>query len=335
VFLTRKRAYARAGLLGNPSDGYHGKTLSFSVRNYWAEVALYEWDSVEIVLADDDRAKFESIFDLARDVRLHGYYGGIRLIKATIKRFVEHCQARGLTLHDRKFSVRYQTTIPRQVGLAGSSAIIVATLRCLMEYYDVHLPLETQPMFVLLVEQEELGITVGLQDRVIQVYEGLVYMDFAASAERMIDGYACYAYERLDPARLPTLYVAYHDALSEPTEVFHNDIRGRFDRGEPAIVTAMLRFASIAERGRTALLAGDLDALDALVDENFDTRRSVFTLPPWQIEMVETARRCGASAKFAGSGGAIVGLYRDTATLERLRRALSAIDCRLVVPIVG
>ena len=144
-------------------------------------------------------------------------------------------------------------------------------------------------------------------------------MDFAASAERMIDGYACYAYEPLDPALLPPLYVAYHDALSEPTEVFHNDIRGRFDRGEPAIVAAMHRFASIAERGRTALLAGDLDALDGLVDENFDTRRSVFTLPPWQIEMVETARRCGASAKFAGSGGAIVGLYRDTATLERLR----------------
>ena len=178
MFLTRKRAYARAGLLGNPSDGYHGKTLSFSVRNYWAEVVLYEWDSVEIVLADDDRAKFDSVFDLARDVRLHGYYGGIRLIKATIKRFVEYCQARELTLHDRNFSVRYQTTIPRQVGLAGSSAIIVATLRCLMEFYDVQLPLEAQPMFVLLVEQEELGITVGLQDRVIQVYEGLVYMDF-------------------------------------------------------------------------------------------------------------------------------------------------------------
>src|SRR5438094_838218 len=102
MFLTRKRAYARAGLLGNPSDGYHGKTLSFSVRNYWAEVALYEWDSVEIVLADDDRARFDSVHDLARDVRLHGYYGGIRLIKATIKRFVEHCRATGVPLHDRK-----------------------------------------------------------------------------------------------------------------------------------------------------------------------------------------------------------------------------------------
>ena len=90
--IIRKRAYARAGLLGNPSDGYHGKTLAFSVRNFWAEVVLYEWDTVEIVLAEDDRARFTSVQDLARDVRLHGYYGGIRLIKATIKRFVDYCE---------------------------------------------------------------------------------------------------------------------------------------------------------------------------------------------------------------------------------------------------
>ena len=34
-------AYARAGLLGNPSDGYFGKTISFSVRNFRARVLLY------------------------------------------------------------------------------------------------------------------------------------------------------------------------------------------------------------------------------------------------------------------------------------------------------
>jgi tripartite ATP-independent transporter DctM subunit len=50
MFLTRRRAFARAGLVGNPSDGYHGKTISVSVRNFWAEVVLYEWDSVDIVL---------------------------------------------------------------------------------------------------------------------------------------------------------------------------------------------------------------------------------------------------------------------------------------------
>jgi glucuronokinase len=332
MYLVRKRAYARAGLLGNPSDGYHGKTISFSVRNFHAEVVLYEWDSVDIVLAEDDRARFSSVYDLARDVRLHGYYGGIRLIKATIKRFVEYCQARHLTLHDRNFSVRYQTTIPRQVGLAGSSAIIVATLRCLMEFYRIEIPLEAQPTFVLGVEQEELHITAGLQDRVIQVYEGLVYMDFDRSRRHEVDGIPCYHYEPMDPALLPPVYLAYHDALSEPTEVFHNNIRERFNRGEEQVVMAMRRFASLAEQGRDAILRRDTDTLGRLIDENFDTRRSIYTLPPWQVEMVETARRAGAAAKFAGSGGAVVGTYGEEQTFARLQEAMRAVGSQVVKP---
>jgi glucuronokinase len=335
MFLTRKRAFARAGLIGNPSDGYGGKTISISIRNYWAEVVLYEWDSVEIVLADDDRARFDSVHELARDVRLHGYYGGIRLIKATIKRFVEYCETQGLALHDRKFSVRYQTTIPRQVGFAGSSAIIVATLRCLMDFYDVRLPIETQPMFVLLVEQEELGITVGLQDRVIQVYEGLVYMDFDPGRKRVIHNLACYWYEPMDPALLPPLYVAHHETLGEPTEVFHGNIRERFHRGDPEVVDAMRCFAELAACGREVLLARDAERLARLINGNFDTRCSIYRLPAWQIDMVETARRSGASAKFAGSGGAIVGTYDGEAMFESVRASLAAIGSRTIKPRVG
>ncbi len=334
MFLTRKRAYARAGLLGNPSDGYHGRTISISVRNFWAEVVLYEWDTVEIVLAEDDRARFACIRDLARDVRLHGYYGGIRLIKATIKRFVEHCEARGRPLHGRNFSVRYQTTVPRQVGLAGSSAIITATLRCLMEFYDIEIPLAAQPTFVLNVEQEELGIRAGLQDRVIQSYEGLVSMDFGRDRAHDVDGLTCYDYEPMDPALLPPLYLAYHESLGEPTEVFHNNIRERFDRGEPAVVGAMAHVAGIAARGRRALLDRDTDRLAALIDENFDTRRSIYQLPRWQIDMVEAARGCGASAKFAGSGGAILGTYRDEAMFAEVTRRLGDLGCRTIRPIV-
>ncbi|RPJ79980.1 MAG: GHMP kinase [Acidobacteria bacterium] len=333
--LIRKQAFARAGLLGNPSDGYNGKTISVSVRNFRAEVVLYEWDSVEIVLAENDRARFRSVYDLTRDVRLHGYYGGIRLIKATIKRFVEHCQSRGVVLHDRNFSVRYQTDIPQQVGLAGSSAIIVATLRCLMEFYGVEIPIEAQPTFVLQVEQGELGISAGLQDRVVQVYEGVVYMDFDRARERVVDGLPTYAYERLDAACLPPLYLAYHNALSEPTEVFHNNIRERFNQGDEKVVGAMRHFASLAGWGREALRSGDHARLALLIDENFDTRRGIYNLPRWQIQMVEAARACGASAKFAGSGGAIVGTYAGEEMFDEISRRLAALEARTIKPLVA
>ncbi len=332
MIIIRKRIYARAGLLGNPSDGYNGKTIAISVRNFCSAVVLYEWDTVEIVLAEHDRAKFRSVYDLANDVQLHGYYGGIRLVKATIKRFVEYCQAQNITLHKGNFSVRYESNIPRQVGLAGSSSIIIATLRCLLAFYEVGMPLEIQPSFALGVETEELGIAAGLQDRVIQCYEDMVYMDFDRSQERQVNGLTCYAYEPLALPQPPPLYLAYHTDLSEPTETFHNDIRGRYDRGEQAVIDAMQHLAALTIEGREALLNNDTDRLHALIDENYDTRRSIYRLPDWQAQMVATARRCGASAKFAGSGGTIIGTYADEAMFDRLRAELGQIKSMVIKP---
>lgn len=48
----------------------------------------------------------------------------------------------------------------------------------------IHLSRDQLPSFVLAVENEELGITAGLQDRVVQAYEGLVHMDFDADLVR-------------------------------------------------------------------------------------------------------------------------------------------------------
>ena len=53
-------------------------------------------------------------------------------------------------------------------------------------------------------------------------------------------------------------------------------------------------------------------------DKNFDRRSSLYSLSPGDIEMVERARSTGASAKFCGSGGAIVGTYDDEAAYAAL-----------------
>lgn len=332
MLLIRKKAYARAGLIGNPSDGYFGKTISIIVRNFWAEVALYEWEDVEIVWSQEDQSRFRSVEELARDVALHGYYGGVRLVKATIKKFVEYCRREGHRLHSRNFSIRYQSNIPRQVGLAGSSAIIVATLRALTEFYGIDIPLRVQPSLALSVEKEELGIAAGLQDRVIQVYEGLVYMDFSRERMETVCGLPCGVYEPLDPALLPPLYLAYSVDVSEPTEVFHNNLRARFEQGEPQVVEAMSQFAQLAADARQVLVSGNPACLGRLIDANFDLRRSICRLPAGQIEMIERARSVGASAKFAGSGGAILGTYPDESTFDRLKIELAAIRCQVIRP---
>jgi glucuronokinase len=52
------------------------------------------------------------------------------------------------------------------------------------------------------------------------------------------------------------------------------------------------------------------------------------------MELVETARKCGASASFSGSGGAIIGIYQDDEMLNRLIYALKNINARVIKPIV-
>ncbi len=327
--LIQKKAYARAGLVGNPSDGYFGKTISFIVRDYCAEVTLFESPELRIEPNERDHSVFSSIEELTRNVRQFGYYGGIRLLKAGVKRFFEYCQKHGIPMHGRNFTLRYSSNIPPQVGMAGSSAIITACWRVLMEFYGVEIDKKIVPSLVLAVENEELGIPAGLQDRVIQNYEGVVFMDFnRASIEKLGHG----IYEELDPAALPPVYVAYTTRLSEGTEVLHNDLRGRWNRGERDVVSAMYQWANLAQRVRDLIVSGHGQDIGPLLDENFDLRRRVCKLSQGNVDMVEAARAVGASAKFTGSGGAIVGTYEDDAMFEKLKTVLEPMQVMVLKP---
>jgi glucuronokinase len=327
--IIRTKAYPRAGLVGNPSDGYFGKTISFVFDNFRAEVILYETPELEILSSEKDLSCFDNIHALVTDVRLHGYYGGIRLLKATVKKFDDYCRENQIELHDKNFTIRYSSDIPHGVGLAGSSAIITACLRALMAFYGVSIPKYVQANLVLAAESEELHIPAGLQDRVIQVYEGLVYMDFATEIMRE-QGYGYY--ESLDPALLPRLYIAYRDDLSEPTEKFHNNIRHRFDQGEPKVVNAMKFWANLAEKVKTCLIDGALDQIPGMLNANFDKRREIYKISEENVRMVEAARSVGASAKFTGSGGAIVGTYADEAMFRNLRATLRKLNIKVIKP---
>ena len=170
--IIRSTSYPRAGLIGNPSDGYFGKTISFIVKNFEAEVVLYETPELEILPAKRDHSTFDGIGALAQDVKQFGYYGGLRLLKASIKSFYDYCQEQDIVLHERNFTIRYKSNVPSQVGMAGSSAIITACFRALMSFYGVTIPKPILPSLVLSVENDELKIPAGLQDRVIQALRG-------------------------------------------------------------------------------------------------------------------------------------------------------------------
>lgn len=315
--VVQHHALARAGLIGNPSDGYGGKTIAFTLQNFRAQVVMYPWEVLEILGGRDDKNRFVSLDELVDDVDLHGYYGGVRLVKATIKKFAAFCRQQNHVLGREPFSIRYETNIPRGVGLAGSSAIVVATLKCLSDYYGVSIAPQVQASLARSVENDELGIACGFQDRVAQVYGGLMYMDFAEMRDEC--GYRCGRYERLDAAQLPPLYLAYDLAAAKVSADVHGPLRAAFNE---RLAVTMAEIAGLVPQARQALDDRDFARLNELINRNFDLRTTLYNIRPSYLDMIHTARGVGASAKFAGSGGSIVGGYNGEAMFQALQQAL-------------
>jgi glucuronokinase len=273
-------APARAALLGNPSDGYGGAVVAFAFGDFEARVELAD-------RTGDDLA----------------------LLRAAARR----AGADGAGL-------RLDTTIPREVGLGGSSAIVIAALRAL----GVDRPPDELARMALAVEVEDLGMAAGLQDRLVQAHGGVLLMDFGGGT-----------LEALDPGLLPPLYVAWREDAGAPSGRFHGDLRARFERGERAVVTAMAELGDVARAGAAALRTGDHPELHRLIDRTFDLRSSFAELDPRHVRMVELARAAGASANFAGSGGAIAGTLPDPEAFDALRAALRAEGCDAIRPSIG
>jgi glucuronokinase len=319
------RTYARIGLIGNPSDGFFGKTLSTCIRNFHAQVVLMESLRIKIVPHSiHDPTEFSSLAELEETSIRDGYYGGIRLIYATCKRFHEYCRENGITLDNRNFSIMYDTNIPRQVGLGGSSAIIVSLLKSLMEFYgltDNNIPLVVQPNLVLSVETKELGINAGLQDRVIQTYGGMVYMDFnREDMENLSHG----VYEPMDSRLIPNLFLVYTENPGKDSGKMHNEVRFRFNQGDDEIINAMATFAGYAQEAKDVLKKKDHKRFGELMNMNFDLRRKIYgdkVIGEESLRMIEIARKLGATSKFPGSGGAVIGMYEDENHYEILKEA--------------
>ncbi len=323
------KSYPRAALIGNPSDGYFGKTIAFVFRNFSAHVQLYHTPKLEIKPEKLDLPVYNSMKDLVEGVRLNGYYGGVRLIKATIKTFYNYCQKENIKTASKNFTVNYSSNIPLRLGLAGSSAIITAVMKALMQFYEVDIPKPVLANLILSVETDQLGLSAGLQDRVAQVYERPVFMDFD---KKMMDECGFGHYVPLNFSKLPPVYIAYRNDQSQGSEVIHNNLRARFNIGEKKVLEAMTEWAGLAQQFVQALEHGNADILHCLINRNYDLRESLIEISEENKHMVKLARNVGASAKFTGSGGAIIGTYDNESQFEELVNVFEKHEIDVIKP---
>ncbi len=317
-------AFPRFGLAGNPSDGYGGCILATTFRNFVAEVIVAPSDTVSIRAAQGEPYTAASLEDLLQRCARDGHPAKHRLMTATACRMAR-TQAVDRT---RGFALDYRSTIPREVGLAGSSALVVAALRALSTLFDVTLETDSLIDLALRTETEELKIAGGLMDRTIQVLEGALFFDCSAHSVTASARW-------IDPAALPNLYLAYNGSLARESGAIHNDVKARYESGDAKVHGVMRDLRALAEDAYDRIVSGQGGELAPLIDRNYDLRASIFDIDPRYEQMIRTARAAGASAKFAGSGGAVVGTYHDDDMLNHLREKFAAIGSTLIRPELG
>ena len=321
-------AHARAGLLGNPSDQYDGKTIAFSIRDFSARVSIEGSDRFVLRPGPSDLIDFGSFLEAREVIRARGCDDGIRLLRAAIRRFADHWEGmQGLAEDDPllRFEMRYETSVPRQVGLAGSSAIVIAALRALMAWFGTEIEPATLAELALAAELEDLGISAGPMDRVIQCYEGVMLMDLREPRTAA-------SYTRLAPEVLPRLFVAWDPLGGRASGRVHEGVRRRWREGDEEVHRAMAVLDELVDSGSACLQRGDHAVFRELMDRNFDIRAQLFPISKPDREMVEIGRSHGAATRLCGSGGAVVGAPADAREFDEIAAAYRSAGYRVIRP---
>ena len=114
LLLIRKRAYARAGLIGNPSDALDGAALAVPIPTMRATVTLRSSGRLR-VRGPNDEGTWATMDALDRHASRFGHEGADRLVTAALVTLWRYARARDLSPAADPFEVDWTTTIPRSV----------------------------------------------------------------------------------------------------------------------------------------------------------------------------------------------------------------------------
>ena len=300
-------AYGRVSLLGNPSDLYGGKCISFTFDR-----------SVNVSLNDSLEFKIENKDGVERTLDYNGCHD---LIKASINE---------LWIMEKDFHVRYESDIPIGRGLAGSSAIVIATIRALNEHFGLGLDSYQIAERALHTELDHLGIAAGFQDRYVIAFEGVLHMDFKGK-EHMRRADPLGVITRLHVGSIPH-FLCFSGDPKTSADV-HNSLRDRFLSGETTIKDHMDRIGDLANEGIDYLLKADWARVGLLMNKNTELREMICPHRESDMHIIKEALRYGAlGAKLAGSGGAVVVLDPGGKSFIKMNFLYSCFKPRIVRP---
>lgn len=275
-------APGRCGILGNPSDIYGGHVVSAS---------LPVRARCRIILGEEG--------PLPQDTRL---------LDAALKRVPL----------PQPFRVEWSTNVPRSSGVSGSTALLAATLLCLVKASGAEEPADWAE-FVRDVERHDAQIMCGYQDAVMIVRGGVQSMDFAG--KHPVNPGPLPSVAPLD-APLPFLLIT--TGVERLSGGVHGPMSERWLAGEANVVRGMTRIAELGRQGASLLQSEDWHGLaDAMTENHAIIRDLGGSGDPIDSLIAECLDEGALAAKLAGAGmgGTVIALTLQPEELQdRLAR---------------
>lgn len=296
----------RAGIIGNPTDGYGGTLIACSVENRAIatieesnELVVKNFSGEKVLTWKNDFENQDDYFDIVRSV--------LRYFKA----------------YDMKAKITTTSNIPVQAGLAGSTAILSSVLAAIVEYLGINLHPYQLAEINRDIELNYLKIQCGYQDAYMTTFGGLSYVDFRGKEyykDWTKEQYA--TSENLSQYVHELPFVIAHTGIKHNSGKFHRPLRERWLEGDKEVLDGYSEITNIAREGKRALLDKDWNELAYLMNENHRIQDSISNSGEVNRMMIKVAKENGAmAAKLAGAGGGgtIIALTQEP---KRIKRAL-------------
>jgi galactokinase len=190
------------------------------------------------------------------------------------------------------FEATITSQIPVSAGMSSSTALCIAFIRALCQTYDISLTTAEIAELSFLVEREDLNIECGRMDQYAIAFGGVTFIDTGPAP----------GVEIIPVSSLPIVVADTQE--THDTQKLQLWLQDRLRAGEKKLIDSLNRVVNLVEKGKDALLCGDLVTLGKLMDQQQIEENIMGTSTERLNSFCRTAIGAGAwGAKQMGAGG--------------------------------
>lgn len=321
--IIRSKAPLRLGLAGGGSDVspysdmYGGLILNATISMYaYCTIEEMYNDVIEIVATDLGQSL---TYTCAKELPIDG--------KLDLHKGVYNRVIKDFNLESLSFKITTYSDAPAGSGLGSSSTMVVAILKCFVEWLNLPMGEYEIARLAYEIERKDLNLSGGKQDQYAAAFGGFNFMEFLKDDHVIVNPLRI---KQWIIDELESTIVLYYTGASRSSAAIIDEQKKNTSQGKCTAIEAMHRIKQSAIDMKEALLRGDVNRFARMLGQGWENKKKMahsITNPMIQ-EAFDVAVAAGAIAgKVSGAGGGGFIIFAVNPTNKRIvEKALQQLD---------